>query len=155
MTTPVTWFELTGTDTAALRTFYADLFGWEITPVDGMDYGIVAPATAASAAASRRATAPPLSCTSRSTTSSRPRPRRAGGGQDGRPRDRDPRHGHVRPVRRPRGQRRRPDAQLTAVTATRCGGTAVEADRQADDMTTADRITPDVSPEPGYGTFIP
>ena len=42
MTTPVTWFELTGTDTAALRTFYADLFGWEITPVDGMDYGIVA-----------------------------------------------------------------------------------------------------------------
>ena len=42
MTTPVTWFELTGTDTAALRTFYADLFGWDIAPVDGMDYGIVA-----------------------------------------------------------------------------------------------------------------
>jgi uncharacterized protein len=39
MTSPVTWFELTGTDTAALCTFYADLFGWEISPVDGMDYG--------------------------------------------------------------------------------------------------------------------
>ena len=41
MPSPVTWFELTGTDTAALRSFYAELFGWEITPVDGMDYGIV------------------------------------------------------------------------------------------------------------------
>ena len=41
MTTPVTWFELTGTDTAALRTFYADLFGWEIHTDNPANYGIV------------------------------------------------------------------------------------------------------------------
>src|SRR5688572_11890078 len=41
------------------------------------------------------------------------------GGKTVVPRDRDPRHGHVRPVRRPRGQRRRPDGELTGHSQSR------------------------------------
>lgn len=31
---PVVWFEVTGTDTARLRAFYGELFGWSIAPVE-------------------------------------------------------------------------------------------------------------------------
>jgi predicted enzyme related to lactoylglutathione lyase len=38
---PVDWFEILGTDGKALRQFYRDLFGWEISESmsEGMDYG--------------------------------------------------------------------------------------------------------------------
>ncbi len=32
MNTPVTWFEIIGRDAIALRRFYADVFGWKLTP---------------------------------------------------------------------------------------------------------------------------
>jgi predicted enzyme related to lactoylglutathione lyase len=38
----VTFFEVVGNDGAALRSFYAELFGWSISEVPGeMDYGMV------------------------------------------------------------------------------------------------------------------
>ena len=45
MANPVAWFEVVGKDGARLRSFYGDLFGWQIQPSGGeMDYGLVAPA---------------------------------------------------------------------------------------------------------------
>jgi len=38
---PVTWFEISGTDYAGLRSFYAELFGWTPQPVEGMEYALV------------------------------------------------------------------------------------------------------------------
>lgn len=32
MSNPVTWFEIIGTDAAKLQTFYADVFGWKLSP---------------------------------------------------------------------------------------------------------------------------
>lgn len=32
MRNPVTWFEIIGADSAALHTFYRDVFGWKLTP---------------------------------------------------------------------------------------------------------------------------
>lgn len=41
----VVWFEVVGKDGAKLRSFYTNLFGWEIAESGtGMDYGLVAPA---------------------------------------------------------------------------------------------------------------
>jgi uncharacterized protein len=42
MSSPVTWFEITSPDHASLRDFYGDLFGWQLQPVEGMDYALVA-----------------------------------------------------------------------------------------------------------------
>ena len=45
MANPVGWFEVVGKDGARLRSFYGDLFSWEIAPSGGeMDYGVVAAA---------------------------------------------------------------------------------------------------------------
>ena len=42
MAEPVVFFEVLGADGDALRSFYGDLFGWDINKVDGpMDYGMV------------------------------------------------------------------------------------------------------------------
>ena len=38
---PVVHFEVMGTDAAALRTFYADLFDWKINADNPMNYGMV------------------------------------------------------------------------------------------------------------------
>ncbi|MFN2479398.1 MAG: VOC family protein [Pseudonocardiaceae bacterium] len=38
---PVVHFEVIGTDGAALRSFYSDLFGWKIDADNPMNYGIV------------------------------------------------------------------------------------------------------------------
>jgi predicted enzyme related to lactoylglutathione lyase len=38
---PVVHFEITGTDSRALHTFYASMFDWEIDANNPMDYGIV------------------------------------------------------------------------------------------------------------------
>jgi predicted enzyme related to lactoylglutathione lyase len=41
----VVWFEVVGRDGAKLRSFYSDLFGWQIAESGtGTDYGLVAPA---------------------------------------------------------------------------------------------------------------
>jgi len=42
MAHPVVWFEVTGADGDALRSFYGELFGWEFHQIPGADYGIVA-----------------------------------------------------------------------------------------------------------------
>ncbi len=44
MAQPVVMFEIMGTDVAALRSFYQELFGWEIDADNPMDYGLVEPA---------------------------------------------------------------------------------------------------------------
>ena len=44
MANPVVWFEVLGKDSAALRQFYRDLFGWRISdgnPNNAVDYGLV------------------------------------------------------------------------------------------------------------------
>ena len=41
MSSPVVWFEVMGSNTANLRQFYADLFGWSFADMPGMDYGMV------------------------------------------------------------------------------------------------------------------
>jgi uncharacterized protein len=41
MADPVTWFEVVGKDGAALRSFYADVFGWQFQVVEEMDYGLL------------------------------------------------------------------------------------------------------------------
>lgn len=41
MGNPVVHFEITGADSAALQQFYGDLFGWKITNMPEMGYGIV------------------------------------------------------------------------------------------------------------------
>lgn len=40
---PVVMFEIMGTDGGALRTFYAELFGWQIDAENPMGYGFVEP----------------------------------------------------------------------------------------------------------------
>jgi len=45
MANPVGWFEVVGKDGPKLRSFYGDLFEWQIAPSGGeQDYGIVAAA---------------------------------------------------------------------------------------------------------------
>ena len=45
MANPVGWFEVMGRDGAALRSFYAGLFDWQIAPAgERSDYGVVAAA---------------------------------------------------------------------------------------------------------------
>lgn len=41
MGNPVTWFEVVGRDGPALRSFYSDLFGWQLQVMEEMNYGIV------------------------------------------------------------------------------------------------------------------
>lgn len=41
MGAPVVHFEINGTDAAAARAFYAELFGWSIDANNPMDYGMV------------------------------------------------------------------------------------------------------------------
>ena len=42
MANPVLWFEVLATDGKALRQFYSDVFGWQISAADGgNDYGLV------------------------------------------------------------------------------------------------------------------
>ena len=41
MANPVTWFEIVGSDGAALQRFYGDLFGWEIKADNPMSYGML------------------------------------------------------------------------------------------------------------------
>ncbi len=41
MSRPVTWFEIIAPDSAGLRSFYADVFDWQLQPLDGMDYALV------------------------------------------------------------------------------------------------------------------
>ncbi|MEZ4236413.1 MAG: VOC family protein [Myxococcota bacterium] len=36
----VSWFEVMGQDTAALRGFYGELFGWKLQPLPEMDYAV-------------------------------------------------------------------------------------------------------------------
>lgn len=57
MGAPVVHFEIYGPDAAKLRTFYADLFGWEIHADNPMNYGMVYTKAGrrASKVASRRA----------------------------------------------------------------------------------------------------
>jgi predicted enzyme related to lactoylglutathione lyase len=43
MANPVVWFEVIGKDGNALRSFYADMFGWSYDQPEGMDYGMVNP----------------------------------------------------------------------------------------------------------------
>ncbi|MGH9165390.1 MAG: VOC family protein [Acidimicrobiales bacterium] len=43
MPNPVTHFEVTGKDGAALQSFFGELFGWEINADNPMNYGMVAP----------------------------------------------------------------------------------------------------------------
>ena len=38
---PVTWFEILGSDGAALQKFYGDLFGWKVDAANPMNYGMV------------------------------------------------------------------------------------------------------------------
>jgi uncharacterized protein len=38
---PVAWFDVAAKDPAALRKFFADLFGWKINVVEEMNYGLV------------------------------------------------------------------------------------------------------------------
>ena len=38
---PVVWFEVTGKDGAKLQKYYAELFGWTVTPEGPMNYGTV------------------------------------------------------------------------------------------------------------------
>ena len=48
MAYPITWFEILGQDTAKLRGFYGELFGWkaEPTPDPSFDYAQISPAEA-------------------------------------------------------------------------------------------------------------
>ena len=41
MGAPVVHFEINGTDAAATRAFYAELFGWSIDANNPMEYGVV------------------------------------------------------------------------------------------------------------------
>lgn len=41
MTHPITWFEINTANPAEMRQWYGDLFGWDVRPIDGMDYSIV------------------------------------------------------------------------------------------------------------------
>ena len=41
MGNPIVHVEVLGNDGAAMRKFYGDLFDWEISTVEGIDYGIV------------------------------------------------------------------------------------------------------------------
>jgi len=41
MADQVVWFEVVGKDGNALRSFYADLFGWQFSEPGEMDYGMV------------------------------------------------------------------------------------------------------------------
>jgi predicted enzyme related to lactoylglutathione lyase len=43
MANQVVWFEVIGKDGDALRSFYADMFGWSYDQPEGMDYGMVNP----------------------------------------------------------------------------------------------------------------
>jgi predicted enzyme related to lactoylglutathione lyase len=38
---PVVWFEVIGEDTARLRAFFGELFGWQPRALDNMDYSVV------------------------------------------------------------------------------------------------------------------
>ncbi len=40
-TLPVVWFEVMGTDTSHLQSFYASAFGWEFVPMGPDGYGMV------------------------------------------------------------------------------------------------------------------
>lgn len=48
MAYPITWFEILGRDTAKLRGFYGELFGWraEPNPDPSFDYSQISPADA-------------------------------------------------------------------------------------------------------------
>lgn len=41
MANKVTWFEITGKDAAALRSFYGRLFDWQFRLFEEMDYGTI------------------------------------------------------------------------------------------------------------------
>jgi uncharacterized protein len=41
MGAPVTWFEITTSNTKEARAFYAGLFGWNLQPIEGIDYAMV------------------------------------------------------------------------------------------------------------------
>ncbi|MFD0854166.1 VOC family protein [Actinomadura adrarensis] len=41
MGSPVAWFDLAAADPAAARKFYAELFDWDVTVVEDMNYGLV------------------------------------------------------------------------------------------------------------------
>ena len=38
---PISWFEICSPRHEELRSYYADLFGWAVTPLPGMDYALV------------------------------------------------------------------------------------------------------------------
>lgn len=48
MAYPITWFEVLGQDTAKLRGFYGELFGWKAEPLPdpSFDYSQISPAEA-------------------------------------------------------------------------------------------------------------
>lgn len=37
----ISWFEIHSPDPSASRSWYAELFGWEISSIDGMDYALI------------------------------------------------------------------------------------------------------------------
>lgn len=43
MPSPTMWFEVTGTDYPALRSFYAELFDWQFNDMEEMPYSVVPP----------------------------------------------------------------------------------------------------------------
>jgi uncharacterized protein len=43
---PIVHFEVMGRDGATLRKFYGDLFDWQLSEIEGMDYGLVDTGTA-------------------------------------------------------------------------------------------------------------
>lgn len=41
MGNPTMWFEVAGKDLGALKSFYSQLFGWQLTDMEGMPYSTV------------------------------------------------------------------------------------------------------------------
>ena len=41
MPDPISWFEIHTPDPAAAQRWYSELFGWSVSPIEGMDYAVV------------------------------------------------------------------------------------------------------------------
>ena len=75
MSNPTMWFEVSGKDQQALKGFYSELFGWQLTDSEEMPYSMVAPGESGGIpggiGVARRTTRATSPSTSRSTTSTR------------------------------------------------------------------------------------
>ena len=120
MPNPVVHFEILGPDSGALQQFYGDLFGWKIDASNPMSYGMVDTGEGNPGGGITQGQNGDRGVTfyiQVDDLQARPRPGREGRRPHRGAGHRDPGHGHVRPVRRPRRQRGGSRQELTRVTA--------------------------------------